>query len=280
MRYFLLVPALIAVTACGGERSAQPPGDRESLGSVALPTETDVPTNASPGVAFNYRYTFQLAPERVADAQNAHAAACEKLGIARCRITGMSYQSSDDEVEASLELRLDPAFARQFGKDSVDTIVAAEGKVLNSAIAGEDAGGEIGASNRAIGGFSEDLRKTEALLAAKGLTAEDRARLEEQAQKLREAIRSSEDTREDRAQSLAATPMAFDYRSGYAGSPIRQALRSSLGNVTAGLSILIVLAVLLGPWLVIAGLVVWLIRRFRPKPSNASQATPPDQAAA
>src|SRR5438045_5771082 len=72
---------------------------------------------AAPGVAFNYRYAFRLPAERIAGVQEEHAQACEKLGIARCRITGMSFRrTSDREVEARLDFKLDPAIARNFGQ--------------------------------------------------------------------------------------------------------------------------------------------------------------------
>lgn len=50
-----------------------------------------IAVTAAPGVAFNYRYGFRLPPRAIAAVQEAHASTCEKLGIARCRITGMDY---------------------------------------------------------------------------------------------------------------------------------------------------------------------------------------------
>ena len=44
---------------------------------------------AAPGVAFNYRYAFRLAAPRIAEVQEQHAQMCERLTVARCRITGM-----------------------------------------------------------------------------------------------------------------------------------------------------------------------------------------------
>ncbi|HMN84711.1 MAG TPA: hypothetical protein PKA74_01795, partial [Bauldia sp.] len=63
---------------------------------------------AAPGVAFNYRYAFSLPAGQIAAAQEAHAAACEQLGIARCRITGMRHQLlGENRVEAMLAFKLD-----------------------------------------------------------------------------------------------------------------------------------------------------------------------------
>src|SRR5215207_2894852 len=51
----------------------------------------NIAVSAAPGVAFNYRYAYRLPNARIAPAQEAHAAMCEKLGITRCRMTGMRY---------------------------------------------------------------------------------------------------------------------------------------------------------------------------------------------
>jgi hypothetical protein len=51
----------------------------------------NVAVTAAPGVAFNYRYAYRLANARIQAAQEAHAQMCEKLTVARCRITGMRY---------------------------------------------------------------------------------------------------------------------------------------------------------------------------------------------
>jgi uncharacterized lipoprotein len=80
--------------------SSQKEQSREDLKTFDVQEEaTDasapgVNVTAAPGVAFNYRYAFQLPSSRIAAAQEAHASACETLGLTKCRITGMRYNSS------------------------------------------------------------------------------------------------------------------------------------------------------------------------------------------
>ena len=65
------------------------------------PSPPGIAPTAAPGVAFNYRYGFSLPDVNISTAQEAHAAACEKLGLSRCRITGMTYELDDrDRVHA------------------------------------------------------------------------------------------------------------------------------------------------------------------------------------
>lgn len=73
-----------------------PPVASPPLASSSAQTEQsadgagpNVSVTAAPGVAFNYRYAYRLANARIQAAQEAHAQMCEKLTVARCRITGM-----------------------------------------------------------------------------------------------------------------------------------------------------------------------------------------------
>ena len=73
----------------------------------------NVGPTAAPGVAFNYRYAFRLAAPRIAAVQEQHAQLCERLTVARCRITGMRYRVVNErDIEAMLAFKLDPAVAR------------------------------------------------------------------------------------------------------------------------------------------------------------------------
>src|SRR4051812_2612282 len=114
---FRLLPLLLVTTACGkSQEMAKPvpepmrtldveePRTPPPLAMVApspppgivpaagAPEPPDIAPRAAPGVAFNYRYAFRLPPKRIAQVQEEHAQACEKLGVARCRITGMLYR--------------------------------------------------------------------------------------------------------------------------------------------------------------------------------------------
>ena len=98
-----------------------------------------VNVTSAPGVAFNYSYAFRLPGNRISAVQEAHAAACEKLGIDKCRITGMRYRLVDQkDVQAMLALRLDPKIARQFGKDATGVVEKSDGMLVDQEITGED----------------------------------------------------------------------------------------------------------------------------------------------
>jgi hypothetical protein len=228
-----------------------------------------VSVSAAPGVAFNYRYAFRLPGERIAAVQEQHAAACEKLGLDRCRIVGMRYRLVDqDDVEAMLAFKLDPAIARSFGKSGIDLVTRSEGMLVDSEISGEDAGAEIQAASRSEAEYSEELERVEQQLARAGLKSAERAELQAQADRLRQSIRAVRANRADRQESLAKTPVVFNYGSGDLvpgfddRSPLQTALERAGENFIGGLATLLVVGLTLLPYGLLALLLFWLYRRF------------------
>ena len=265
---FTLFTALL-LASCGGGGDQDRGGNTDDYGatesatdSSGRPTPPNVGPTAAPGVAFNYRYAFRLPSARISAVQEQHAAACEKLGVSRCRITGMHYeQSGKDEVRAELAFKLDPALARAFGRDGIAAVERAEGELRSADITGTDVGSEIEAGAREGAGVSDELAKIEQRLATPGLSASERTELQRQAQQLREAARANQAQQTDRRAQLASTPMVFDYQAGETGSPIARAARDSAETFASSLAALIVVALTLLPWAVLAFL-LWLIWRW------------------
>lgn len=284
----LTVP-LAALAACGGTPSGQDQGApapaadsaREAAAGESGP---DVAPTAAPGVAFNYRYSFRLPAERLAEVQEQHAAMCEQLGPARCRITGLHYEKlGDRDVRGRLNLALEPAIARRFGREGVAAVLRADGSLVESEISGTDVGSGIRQAGRSIEQMGEELRRIEARLATRGLGVEERGRLEYEAQKLRDEMRGAEGRRAEAQESVATTPLVFHYGSGNLapGSDARpsfgRVLEDAGDNFLDGATMLFILLVTLAPWALAAGLLWWLVRwarrRFvKPKPAAETKA--------
>ena len=242
---------------------ARTAADATLSGTAAGPA---VAPSAAPGVAFNYRYAFRLPAERIAAVQERHAQMCERLTIARCRITGMLYRVVDNRtIEAMLALKLDPALARSFGRRGVDAVVRAEGMLTESEISGEDAGTSIRAAGRGLAELERDLARLEARL-ARNLSADERPSLDDDARQLRARIRALRDSREAQQDSLATTPMAFRYGSGdlvpgFARRPtLGETARSAGDTFLAAATMLLVVSITLLPWLAALAL-IWLLFR-------------------
>ena len=279
MRRFLPLVAALLVTACGGgeERKASEDLRTFDVAEEAASTDASAPgappmigPSAAPGVAFNYRYAFRLPRARIAAVQEQHALACEKLGLDRCRITGMRYRlMGEEDVVAMLAFKLDPAMAREFGKRGIEAVTRAEGMLIDSEITGEDAGADIQAATRNEGQLSEELRRIEQQLARTRAGSAEAAELQAQAERIRESMRATRATRAERQESLAKTPMVFNYGSGdvIPGFDTRSSLRTAFDraseNFVGGVAAMVVITVTLLPWILLGLLLFWAFRRGR-----------------
>ena len=237
------------------------------------------------GVAFDYRFNFELADDNVSRAQDRHVTACERLTSARCRVTGVRYDQQDGgPVTASLSFLLDPALARSFARDAVDSVHQLDGKLLDSSVGGEDVGTGIAASQRTSAALGGDLARIEARLAQPGLSAGERRDLSAQAENLRGALRDAEQDRRGGEARLASTPVAFSYRgtTGFAGfdrsRPFASAWAASTDSFGSAAAFVLMLAGLLLPWALMTGGVVlgwrWLRKRLsRPEATEPAAMT-------
>ena len=288
----LMVPLLATAAACGqGNQGRSPPSQlhdeasnasadmaapaamEASGGSQSVSSRTaagpNVGPTAAPGVAFNYRYAFRLAAPRIAEVQEQHAQMCERLTVARCRITGMYYRVVNDrDIEAMLAFKLDPGLARLFGRQGVEAVVRAEGMLTESEITGTDVGTAIRAAGRSLADLQADLSRLEARLAGR-IPSGERESLEYEAQRLRDQIRALRESRNEQQESLATTPMVFRYGSGdlvpgFAQRPtLKQAMQRAGDNFVDGVTMLLILVITLLPWLLALALIGLIVRTIR-----------------
>jgi hypothetical protein len=266
-----IIAVSLALSACGKKaEEGSPAAEDAAAGSKAGPA---ISAAVAPGVAFAYNYAFILPGKAISKVQQQHAAACQTLGPSRCRITGMSYeQPKEGDVSARLDFLLAPDVAASFGNDAVAAVEKAEGKLDNASVHGENAGDAIKLSQSDSAAIEAELSRLEARLAAKGLTAAERAELQQQAGSLREQLRGKASERATAEASIATTPVSFAYSSEsvLAGKgTFGKAANASWSSAQGLLSLLLLIGGIALPWLGIGGLIVlgwrWL-RRARVKP--------------
>jgi hypothetical protein len=273
MNKVVYVLPLLALAACS--KPATPENQPARIDSAVNNDEASpagIAVTAAPGVAFNYHYGFSLASARIARAQEAHAQACEKLGIARCRITGMKYLLlGENRVEATLALKLDPAIAREFGKNAIAVAQKAEGTLTEAEITGADAGATISAAEGDRARAGNEVQRLDGELARPGLKDQERTTLRQQRADAARTAAAAVDTASQARESLANTPMVLDYTSdaavpGFdASAPLKSSLALLIGSAQTTFTFLLGAIALLGPpgLVVLLGWLGW--RRWGPK---------------
>lgn len=263
------VGLMMGLSACESRKA-----DTQGVAEVAEePSSPDIAPSAAPGVAFSYGYDFKLADERISEMQEAHAAACEKLGIARCRITGLRYTVGEDErVSAMLQVKLDPAIARQFGKEAAASVEKSGGKLVNAEFSGEDEGTAIRTASTQKSDIETRIADIERRLSGMKPGDRERTELQQQLEDLRSQLAASRQQISASEERLANTPMTFNYYGkggvpGFGGeNPIAEAWRLTIASAVTLISVgLKVIGVAL-PW---AALVILLVMLFRSRLGRA-----------
>jgi Domain of unknown function (DUF4349) len=265
------LPFILLLSACG-QKAEEAASDAAAATTDAGPEAAsasdvagpDIGRAVTPGVAFAYSYAFTLPAKAISGVQQEHAAACAKLGTSRCRVTGMSYEQPDeDRVSARMDFLLAPDIAHSFGSAGVALVEQAEGKLENASVSGENAGEQIELSQQDSAGIEAEAQRIEARLAAKGLTARERAELQNQLGNLREQLRGNAQTRQSLEKTIATTPVSFAYASqgliGGSGS-FGKAASASWSSLETMLAFLTLIAGIALPWLLLIGLIVVILR--------------------
>ncbi len=232
----------------------------ESADEAAAPR---IGIEAAPGVAFDYAYTFRLADKHIAKVQEEHAAACETLGVQRCRIVDVRYQLSDEKlVEAQTQFKLEPGIARKFGANAIASVEKAEGVLADASVAGEDVGTEILASQQRSAGSEAEIARLEARLKAGGLDKRERAELLAQIAQLGGQLGDERQSRRAGEARIAWTSVAFNYVSdgGLPGigheNPFANAGETLMRSGSTALTFVLTLGAALLPWGILLALIV------------------------
>ncbi len=271
--------ALLAVSACSQkaaeEADSAAPAATEAVESSADAASMegsppDIGQSVAPGVAFDFSYDFSLAENRIAEAQEAHAALCGKLGLSHCRVTGLTFnKEAGGDIEASTSFKLDPAIALTFGRDATAIVERADGRLESSRANGQDVGSQIVAGDQSADALKAEIRRIEAQLAIPKLSSSTKSDLMNQLREAKASLSQLKATRSDQVESLANTPMVFTYQ------PSSSAFQTGLSAGTVSLSALaMTLAYVLGifgPFMAIGVIGYWGWRRFGQSKAKAGE---------
>lgn len=243
-----VVAGLLAVLALAGCEAA-PKKDQDKISNEAVAALT------ATGGAFDYRYAYKVPGNHVKAVVESHAAGCDKLGPARCRILSMRYRVDDaNRIAATLTFRIDPAVARNFGAAATKVVVGASGALVETEIAGADATASA-RSNALVGRLREQLANAQA--------GNDPVQ-QERARRLQTALDVIGESEADSGETMATAPVLITYASGTPAPGINGSADASFrdaGNklVNSAAGIAQVLASV-GPWLLLMVVAVLLLR--------------------
>ena len=278
--FFVTSPLLLLAACSGGGESDQnlkvsDASEGAATADVAYemaPEESamkapGIPASAAPNLAFEYRYAFKLPDDKIGAVQEEHAEACEVLGSARCQIVDMKYQQVDEnQAEAMLAFKLDPAIARKFGRDAIASVEKAEGVLADGNVTGTNVGGQIEDSQGRSAMLQAQLERLEKRLSMKGLPPKERASLQDRAEELRKELDGEQEGRRVGEGKLAMTPVQFTYTSdgglpGFGqGNPFANAFDVAATSFATMISFVLLVLGGVAPWALLVLLIVLALR--------------------
>ena len=263
---YIRVASVVVALALGSSCSKVQQGGERQQNQSSDTTTPDIAPSAAPGVAFNFDYQFSLPDKQIAAAQEAHASACERLGLAHCRITGMTYNiDQDEQVTAELELKLDPSIARAFGKSAQQVVESSDGKLVRLQIGSSDEGATIEQASKRQKDASGQAAELREELAKSKPGSQARANLLSQLQSLEQQGAEQTHAIEASQAALATTPMAFRYYGrggvpGFRGNPLMEAWQTFITTVVWLVGIILQALAVLVPLLVLVAAIIGLWR--------------------
>lgn len=263
MRFVAALLGLLALAGCDTAPKSKEDGKMSGEAVAAL---------SAAGGAFDYRYAYKLPGGNVKTVVESHAAGCDKLGPARCRILSMRYRVDDaNRISATLTFRIDPAVARNFGEAATKIVVGKGGALVENEIAGADA--TAGArSNALVARLREQL--------ANARSAADNPIQQERAERLQTALDMIGEVEAGQGQTFATAPVLITYTSGTPAPGLNGSADATFKDagdklVSSAASLAQTLAGV-GPWLLLMLVAVVVLRLVvhgtggAPAPESAS----------
>ena len=228
--------------------------------------EPDIAGNSIAGVAFDYSYDLALPSSRISDLQEEHARACERLGATRCRITGLRYTvGQQGNVSASLSVKIAAPLARAFGRAGVKQAESVGATLTGANISGTDVATAAAATATERTDVAAERVRIDRELARVDLSPRERAELRQQQAAAQSQATAAAATASEQRESLANTPMSFDYTTGRGTGLVdrlQDAGDTALGSIGLTVTALLWVLAALGPPLLVILLAFLVWRRW------------------
>ena len=254
--------------------------------SGASAAQSGAPATANPAsapmLAYSYDYGIEAPPSKVRALMAAHQAACVAAGPALCQVTGAeTSEDGRDQVSAKLELRATPAWLKGYEDKLSHDADAAGGRLTKSETTSEDLTRDIVDTDAAVKAKTALRDRLQAILESRPANVADLIKVEEELATVQGDLDATTSNLAVMRQRVATSDVTIEYDSSGVLAP--QGVWAPVGNAVSGvagilagsLAALIDVIAFLAPWVLVIGLVIWLLRkrlprfgRAKPKPAT------------
>lgn len=287
MRTVVLMVASLVLAGCGARMNA--PANDASDAMVMMEAQTPVASSArrsaqaademasmatptAPMIAYDYVDTIWAPSGRIKALMEGHQKACVAAGAAACQVIAADRNGADGGVStAVLSMRATPAWIAKLRGGLEADAKAAGGRVTGSQVTSEDLTRSIvdgEARLRAQTALRDRLQK---LLAERPGKLAELLEVERELARVQGEIDSAQSTLAVMKTRVATSALTLRYESGAvtrptgAWAPLAQAFVDLAGILARSLAALVLFIAWVAPWVLVLGLLVWVLRKRLPR---------------
>ncbi|MBV9884219.1 MAG: DUF4349 domain-containing protein [Sphingomonadaceae bacterium] len=221
-----------------------------------------------PRIAYTYGYRFRLDRERIAAVQEAHLAACRRLGPALCRVTAMRRGGAgEDDPGANLKLQVAAPLAERFGQALVGIASGGGGDTADRSIAAEDLSRQMIDSEARIRTREILIQRLTALLQTRSGNIAQAVEAERAINGAQEELEAARAALADISGRVAMSAVEIDYAprgpAPESANPIAEAFGQVGAAAMSSLGAIILIVGVALPWAALGGLIFLLVRAVR-----------------
>lgn len=247
------------------------PAPKMSAGAPAPPEPgATVPLHTgAASIAYSYKLGFELPARRIDAAQNAHRAACEAQGPARCQVLNSSRSGGlTDAASASLELRIVPAAVKTFTARLEASTADLGGSLLENSTTGEDITRQLIDADAALKAKRTLRDRLQDLLEHHRGDLADLLEVEKSLSETQQELDTATAELAELQQRISFSQLQISYRSeqplgSTTARPLADAVANAGQTISGSLAALLTLTLAIIPWLLPLALIIFVIRRWR-----------------
>ena len=276
MRITLCALAALSLAACQKkETSPQSAPSAEGAApaaEAAAPVRADTTPNPAisiPQLAYAYRYALAAPPKEVRHLISKHEAMCWAAGPATCQVTGSNVaEDGPDKVSATLTLRAQPGWLRQFRLGLEDDTKAVGGRMTTNDTTSDDLSRSLVDTEAALKAKTTLRDRLQETLRTRSGKVKDFFEMEQQLAQVQGEIDATRSELAMMRTRVATSELRIDYRSegvlAPSGSfaPVTTAMSDVTSIFMATLAFLIRVLAAIAPVAAVGGGLWWLIRRL------------------
>ena len=263
----------VAASAPAADAASAPAADASYRSPTA---ERPLPSISIPQLAYVYKYALAAPPNEVRHLVSKHEAMCWAAGPATCQVTGSSVtEDGPDKVSATLTLRAQPQWLRQFRMGLEDDTRAVGGRMTANDTSSDDLSRSIVDTEAALKAKTILRDRLQETLRTRSGKVKDFFEMEQQLAQVQGDIDATRSALAMMRTRVATSELRIDYRSegvlapSGALAPIGAAAEDVVGIFVAVLAFLIRAAAVIAPVAALAGLAWWVARAVRRRKGKA-----------